>query len=101
MNSHIKILNTEFNDPILNVYFNDETVKSYHVNDAFEISDKSIFEKIKIINNSRALEFKNGSDYCADWLRYYAKDLNEEWENINEDIPLSQRIQMTRIAHTK
>jgi len=84
---------------ILEIRFDDGCVKQY---DFLQILDfrgvaealKSIdfFKTVQIVENGRSLAWENGYDACADWARYYAQDLTDEWKGIEESVGLKQRM---------
>jgi len=48
------------------------------------------------LDEGRAFGWDNGYDCCADWARYYAKDKNDEWKDIDENVDLKQRMKIAK-----
>lgn len=90
-------------DYILELSFDDNCVKQYNFLQLIDFKGISeplknieYFKNVKIINNGRAFSWDNDYDCCADWARYYAKDLQDEWKDFDDDINLKQRIKITQ-----
>ena len=90
-------------DYILEFSFDDECVKQYDFMQLINfkgISEplKSIdyFKTAEIINGGRAFGWDNGYDCCADWIRYFAKDLQNEWKDFDDSFGLKQRIKLSK-----
>jgi hypothetical protein len=92
-------------DYILELTFDDNCIKQYDFSQIIDfkgisepLKDIEYFKKVKIICEGRAFGWDNNYDCCADWARYYAPDLQNEWKDFDDDIGLKQRI---KIAHQK
>jgi len=79
--NQVKVLN----DYIVELTFSDNCIKRYDFKQlidfkgiAADLKDKEFFKNIKITNNGRSFAWSNGYDCCADWARYYAKDLQQQ-----------------------
>jgi len=84
---------------ILEIEFSDGCVKRFDFAElitfngiAESLKDISFFKNIDITDDGRSFSWANGYDCCADWARYYAKDLDDEWKGTDETIGLKQRI---------
>jgi len=90
--SHIK-------NYVLELTFDDNCVKQFDFKQLinFEgisegLTNIEYFKTVEILNDGRAFGWDNNYDCCADWARYYAKDLNDEWKEFDDSIELKQRI---------
>ena len=100
----IKILKVSYiKDYILEISFDDFCVKQFDFNELInfkglsqDLKNTEYFKTVKIYNSGRTLGWDNNYDCCADWLRYFAKDLNNEWKDIDDSINLRQRIGYTK-----
>ena len=90
-------------DYILELSFDDDCVKQYDFEQL--ISFKGIsepllnldyFKTAEIINGGRSFGWDNGYDCCADWIRYFANDLQNEWKDIDDSVGLKQRIKLAK-----
>lgn len=97
----IKIIHLK--DYILEVTFDDNCVKQFDFKHLINfkgiteiLKDIEYFKTVKILNDCRSFGWDNNYDCCADWARYYAKDLNDEWKDFDESIDLKQRIKIAQ-----
>lgn len=97
----IQILHVK--DYILEMSFSDGCTKQFDFSELITFSGiteplKKIeyFKSVKIIADGRAFGWDNNYDCCADWARYYAKDLYSEWIEFDDSISLGQRMKITR-----
>ena len=90
-------------DYILELSFDDDCVKQFDFRQL--ITFKGISEPLKninyfktagIINGGRSFGWDNGYDCCADWIRYFANDLQNEWKDIDDSFGLKQRIKLAK-----
>jgi hypothetical protein len=84
---------------ILEITFDDNCVKRFDFEKlivfngiAEPLKNINYFKNVNILNDGRSFGWDNNYDCCADWARYYAKDLSEEWKDIDEKFNLKQRI---------
>lgn len=84
---------------ILEIEFSDGCIKHFDFSMivafngiAEALKEVDYFKNVSIINGGRAFGWENGYDCCADWARYYAPDLAEEWKDTAENVGLKQRI---------
>ena len=94
--SHIK-------DYILEISFDDDCVKQFDFTQLITFKGISepllnidYFKTAEIINGGRSFGWDNGYDCCADWIRYFANDLQNEWIDIDDSVDLKQRIKMAK-----
>ena len=66
---------------------------------AGELKDYSVFSSGVLSENGRRIEWKKANevffDLCVDALRYFWKDADNEWEGIDPQTSLSERILIT------
>jgi hypothetical protein len=97
----IKIIHLK--DYILEITFDDYCSKQFDFEQLIDFKgiSKSLqnieyFKTVKILDEGRAFGWDNGYDCCADWARYYAKDKNDEWKDIDENVDLKQRMKIAK-----
>jgi len=98
----IKITNIRHvKDYILDVAFDDSCVKQFDFQQlvkfegiAEPLKNVEYFKTVKILNDGRSFGWENNYDCCADWARYFATDLNNEWNEFDESVPLKQRMKI-------
>jgi hypothetical protein len=90
-------------DYILEFRFDDDCVKQYDFAQLFTfkgisepLMDIDYFKTAEIINGGRAFGWDNGYDCCADWIRYFAIDLRNEWKDVDDSFGLKQRIKLAK-----
>jgi len=90
-------------DYILELSFDDNCTKQYDFLQlinfkgvAEPLKNVDYFKTVQIICNGRAFGWDNNYDCCADWARYFAKDLHDEWKNFDESVDLKQRIKFVQ-----
>lgn len=88
---------------ILEISFDDDCVKQFDFSKlisftgmAEPLKNPEYFKTAEIISDGRAFGWENGYDCCADWARYFAKDLADEWNGFDDTIDLKQRIKITQ-----
>jgi len=91
-------------DYILEIKFSDNCIKQFNfdkliqfVGIAQQLKNIDLFKQVQIIQNGRAFGWSNNYDCCADWVRYYAKDLQDEWKDFDDNTTLNQRIKISQI----
>ena len=94
--SHIK-------DYILELQFSDGCIKQFDFSQlitfkgiAEQLINIDYFKNVDIINNGRAFSWENGYDCCADWARYFAMDVTNEWKDYDDNTNLKQRMKITQ-----
>lgn len=100
----IKIIKiTHIKNYILEISFDDNCVKQFDFEKlivfkgiAEQLKEIDYFKTVEIINDGRSFGWDNGYDCCADWVRYYANDINDEWKKVDENINLPQRIKIAQ-----
>ncbi len=88
---------------ILELEFSDNCIKQFDFSQlitfegiAGQLANIDYFKNVGIINNGRAFSWENGYDCCADWARYFAKDLSNEWKDYDDNTNLNQRMKITQ-----
>lgn len=94
--SHIK-------DYILELTFDDGCIKQLDFSESITfkgitepLKNIDYFKSVKIIFNGRAFGWDNDYDCCADWARYFAKDLQNEWIDFDDNTNLNQRMKIAQ-----
>ena len=104
MNKLIKIADVKYlGDYILSITFDDGCVKSFDFAEvsgfngiAEALRDVDYFMQARIAPDQRRLSWNNGYDCCADWLRYFAKDVHDEWASVDETVGLLPRMKIAQ-----
>jgi len=102
--NQIRILKiTNIKNYILEIEFSDNCIKQFDFMQiinfngiAEDLKNLEYFKNVKIIDDGRAFEWQNGYDCCADWARYFAKDLDNEWQDYDDNTDLKQRIKIAK-----
>ena len=100
----IQILKIRYvKDYILELSFDDNSIKQYDFSQLITFKGVSeplknidYFKTVKILNDGRTFGWDNNYDCCADWARYYANDLLNEWENFDDSFGLKQRKKLSQ-----
>ena len=104
MKDLVKIIKIRYiYDYLLEITFDDGCVKQFDFAELFEFkgmetdfTDIGYFAEAKVSHDGRRMEWDNGYDCCADWLRYFAEDMDGEWNGIDETIGLKQRVKIAK-----
>jgi len=100
----IKIIKIEHSkDYIIEITFDDNCVKKFDFTQLVNfqgitevLKNIEYFKTVKILNDGRSFGWDNNYDCCADWARYYAKDINDEWKDFDDSTELKQRIKIAQ-----
>lgn len=91
------------NDFILELTFDDDCTKQFDFKQLIDfkglaepLKNVGYFKTAKILDEGRAFGWDNNYDCCADWARYFAKDLNDEWKDYDENVDLKQRMKIAK-----
>lgn len=87
----------------LEIIFSDGCIKKFDFTQLLDFTgleaalhDPVYFANVRISPNQRSLVWQNGYDCCADWLRYFAKDQENEWGEVDDTVDLRQRITLAK-----
>jgi hypothetical protein len=104
MNPLIKIADVKYmREHILEITFDDGCIKQFDFAELLEfkgleqaLQDVTYFRQVHLSLDQRRISWNNGYDCCADWLRYFAKDIDNEWTGVAETVALPQRMQIAK-----
>jgi hypothetical protein len=104
MTKLIKIADIKYiQNYILEIMFDDGCIKRFDFAELFDfkgiqetLQPLENFRRVKISDNRRRIYWENDYDCCADWLRYFAKDVEHEWAGFDETVDLKQRMIIAR-----
>ena len=88
---------------ILEIAFDDGCIKQFDFAELFDFKgiqgvfkNMGYFTRVKISDDRRRIYWDNEYDCCADWLRYFAKDIVHEWDGVDETVDLKQRMKIAK-----
>ena len=104
MQNFIRIADVKYiRNHIFEIVFDDGCIKQFDFAKLFDFKgiqgffrDIGYFTRAKIADDRRRLYWDNEYDCCADWLRYFAKDVVDEWAGLDDAIDLQQRMKMAK-----
>jgi hypothetical protein len=88
---------------ILEIAFDDGCIKRFDFAELFDfkgiqaaLQNPENFVRVKVSEDRRRIYWNNEYDCCVDWLRYFAKDADNEWDGFDDTIDLKQRMKIAK-----